>query len=136
VLTARNGADRGNGMEFGLHLLNAVEEVRTQAVQLVHVRDAGHLVLVGLEPDRLRLDLDAADGAEHAHPAVEDAQGALDLGREVDVAGGVDDVDRVLAPVDRDGRRVDRDPLLLLEGSKSVVVSPESTSPTLCLVPL
>src|SRR5262249_2962406 len=86
-----------------------------EAVELVDVGDAWDLVLVGLEPDGLRLPLNAADGTKDAHAAVEDAQGPLDLGREVHVAGGVDDVDLVVAPVDGDGGRVDRDPLLPLE---------------------
>ena len=75
------------------------EEVRAEAVHLVHIDDARHLVLVHLAPDRLGLGLDAADRAEHAHRAVEHAQRALHLDREVDMAGRVDDVDLVLGLV-------------------------------------
>ena len=50
-----------------------------------HMR--GHLVLVGLAPDGLGLRLDAGDRVEHGDRTVEHAQRALDLDREVDVAG-------------------------------------------------
>ena len=84
-------ADGRDDAELFLHLLDAVEEVGAHAVELVDEGDARHVVLVGLVPDRFALHLDAADGAEDADGAVEDAQGALDLGREIDVAGRVDD---------------------------------------------
>src|SRR5439155_16275216 len=61
------------------------------------------------------LHLDAADGAEDAHGAVEDAQGALDLGGEVHVAGRVDQRDLGVAPLDGDGGAVDGDALLALQ---------------------
>ena len=73
-------------------------EVGAHAVELVDEAHARHAVLVGLAPDRLGLGLDAGDAVEHGDGAVEDAQRALDLDREVDVAGGVDDVDPVVAP--------------------------------------
>ena len=112
------GRDRDHArvrVQFRLHLLDAGPEVRTHAVELVDVRDAGDAVLRRLTPHRFALDFDAALGAEHADGPVEDAQRPLDLGREVHVARGVDDIDRHVAPVDRDRGRVDRDPLLALE---------------------
>jgi len=57
---------------------------------------------------------DAGDRIEHGDGAVEDAQGALDFGREVDVARRVDDVDAVIAPETGGGRRRDGDAALLL----------------------
>ena len=42
-----------------------------------------------------------ATRVEHDHAAVEHAQRALHLDREVDVAGRVDDVDLVVVPLDR-----------------------------------
>ena len=96
------------------HRLDALGEVRADAVHLVDVGDARDLVLVGLAPDGLGLRLDAGDGVEQRDRAVEHAQGALDLDREVDVAGGVDDVDAVIGPLaGRRGGR-DRDAALLL----------------------
>jgi hypothetical protein len=47
-------------------------------------------MLVGLIPDCLRLHLDNADGTENADGPVKHAEGAFDLGREIDVPGGVD----------------------------------------------
>ena len=60
--------------------------IGADAVALVDEGDARHVVAVGLAPHRLGLRLDAADGAEHRHRAVEHAQAALDLDGEVDVA--------------------------------------------------
>ena len=120
ILTRRDGDDHGVRTQLGFHLLDAGPEVRAHAVELVDVRQPRHLILGGLSPNGLGLDFDATLGAEHTDRAVEDAQRAFDFSGEVDVAGGVDDVDvdRVfvaVGPVDRHGGRVDRDPLLALE---------------------
>ena len=80
-------------------------EVGADAVHLVDVGDARDVVLVGLAPDGLGLRLDAGDGVEQRDGAVEHAQRALDLDREVDVARRVDDVDPVVAPTRRWSRR-------------------------------
>ena len=55
-----------------------------------------------------------ATRVEHRDRAVEHAQRALDLDGEVDVAGRVDDVDPVVAPLAGGGRRRDGDAALLL----------------------
>ena len=110
-LPNRNRADGRDAAELALHLLDAIDEVGTHAVELVDVGNARHAVLVGLEPDGFRLHLDAADGAEDADAAVEDAQRALDLGGEIDVAGRVDEVDARVAPLNGDGSTVDGDAL-------------------------
>ena len=52
-----------------------------------------------------RLRLHAADGAEHQDGPVQDAQAALDLDGEIDVAGRIDEVDPGVAPVDARWRR-------------------------------
>ena len=96
------------------HRLHALVEVRADPVHLVDVGDARDLVLVGLAPDRLGLGLDAGDRVEQGDRAVEHAQRALDLDREVDVAGRVDDVDAVVVPGAGRRRGGDRDPALLL----------------------
>ena len=74
----------------------------------------GHVKAVGLPPDRLGLGLDPRDPAEHHHRPVEHAQRALDLDGEVDVAGGVDQVQLVVAPLDGGGGRRDGDAALAL----------------------
>ena len=100
ALAGGNGADGRHDVELLLHLLDAVEEIGPHAVELVDEGDARHAMLVGLVPDGFALHLDAADGAEDADGAVEDAQAALDLGREIDVAGSVDQRDARIAPLD------------------------------------
>jgi hypothetical protein len=79
-----------------LQLLDDLVEVGAGAVHLVDERHARHRVLVGLAPHGLGLRLHAADGAQHEHRAVEHAQRTLDFDGEVDVPGGVDDVEAVL----------------------------------------
>ena len=95
-------------------VLQALEEVRADLVHLVGEDDARHLVLVALAPHRLGLRLHALVGIEHHDRAVQHAQAALDLDGEVDVAGGVDDVQPLVVP-ERGGRgRRDGDAALLL----------------------
>jgi len=89
-------------------------KVRAQAVHLVDEADARHGKAVGLPPDRLRLGLDAGHRIKGDDAAVEDAQRTLHLGRKVDVAGGIDQVDLVALPLARDRGRLDRDPALAL----------------------
>jgi hypothetical protein len=99
-------------------VLEALVEVGTDLVHLVAEDDAWNFVLVALTPDRLGLRLDALIRVEHADGAVEHAQRALYLDGEVDVAGGVDDVEPMLLALGRPecrGRsRGDGDAALLL----------------------
>ncbi len=104
----------GAGAETVAHHLHDVVEVGAAAVHLVDVGDAGDAVGVGLAPHRLGLRLDATDGAEHGDGTVEDAQRALDLDREVNVPGRIDDLNAMVLPErSRRGGR-DRDAALLL----------------------
>ena len=66
----------------------------------------GTLVLVRLAPDRLRLRLDSGHATENGDRPVEHAQRALDLGGEIDMAWGVDDIDALLDPGEQLGDRV------------------------------
>ncbi len=87
--------------ERGAHLLQHAVEVGARLVLLGqedHPRDAELLALL---PDDLGADLDPVDGADHDEREVRDGQGGVDARGEVGVAGGVDEVDRVLAPVGR-----------------------------------
>ena len=97
-----------------LHLLHDAVEVRADAVHLVDERDLRHLVLLGLAPHLLGLRLHAAHRAVEGHRAVEDAQRALHLGREVHVSGSVDQRQTVGAPLHARGGGLDRDAALLL----------------------
>ena len=95
-------------------VVDAFEEVGADLVHLVDEDDARHVVLVGLAPHGLGLRLDALVAVEHAHGAVEHAQRALDLDGEIDVAGGVDDVQPLVAPEAGGRGGGDRDATLLL----------------------
>ncbi len=114
------GADRqlnadGPAADARLDVVDAFEEVGADLVHLVDEDDAGHVVLVGLAPDRLGLRLDALVAVEHANRTVEHAKRALHLDREIDVAGRVDDVQALAVPRGRGRGGRDRDaPLLLL----------------------
>ena len=102
-------------LQAGLHHVDGAVEVGADAVHLVDEAHARDLVLVGLTPHGLGLRLDTGHRVEHRDGAVEDAQRPLDLDGEVDVAGGVDDVDAVVVPDARGGSGGDGDaPLLLL----------------------
>src|SRR5690606_13386134 len=78
-------------------------------VHLVDERDPGHAVPVGLPPHRLALRFHPGDRVEHGDGTVEDAQGAFHLVGEVDVPGGVDEVDAVTVPGAADGGGEDGD---------------------------
>ena len=115
-LSAPIGICRTSGVELRRSTIMSTQRKKSAPVRssllTKHIR--GHGVLVRLAPHGHRLRLDAGDTVEHRDGAVEDAQRALHLGGEVDVAGGVDDVDLVvLPPAGRRGGR-DRDAALLL----------------------
>ena len=107
----------GHGVvaELLLELVHHPERVGAGAVALVHEGNARHLVAPHLLVDGDGLRLHAADGAQHQDGAVEHPQGALDLDGEVDVAGGVDDVDLVAVPLAERGGRGDGDAPFALE---------------------
>ena len=88
----------GVGAEALLHGAHGEVEVRADLVHLVDEADARDVVLVGLPPDLLGLRLDAFLAVEHGDGTVEHPQVALHLDGEVDVPGGVDDVDLVVVP--------------------------------------
>ena len=96
------------------HLLDHALRLGADAIELVDEGDPRHAVAIGLAPDRLALRLDPADGAEHGYRSIQHPQRTLDLDGEVDVAGGVDEVDPVLAPRERGGSGRDGDAALLL----------------------
>src|ERR1700752_1003407 len=72
------------------------------------------MIFVTLAADRLGLRLDALVRIEHAYRTVEHAQRTLHLDGEVDVAGGVDDVQTLAVPERGGGGGSDGDATLLL----------------------
>ena len=83
-------------VEPGMDFFQRAVEIGPFAVHLVDEGDAGNAIFIGLPPDRLALGLDAFAGAEDDHAAIEHAEAAFHLGREIDVAGRVDEVDRMV----------------------------------------
>ena len=94
--------------------LHAELEVRAGTVQLVDEAHARNFILVRLAPHGFGLRLHAGHAVEAGHSAIEHTERTLDFNREVDVAGGVDDVDAVIVPEAGGCRRGDRDATLLL----------------------
>ena len=74
------------------HAAHSRVEVRAHAVHLVDESDAGHAVFACLTPDGFRLGLHPRDAAKYGDGAVQHAERAFHLGREIDVSGRIDDV--------------------------------------------
>ena len=108
--------DERFGAESIVDHRDAAGKIRTDPIHLVDETDPRHAVFVGLAPDGLGLGLDTGDRVEHGDRAVQHAQAAFDLDREIDVSGRVDDVDAVIVPEAGGRGRGDRDPALLLLG--------------------
>ena len=62
-------------------------------VGLVHEHERGHPVAPQQPPERLGVALHAVGGADHQHRVVQHLQGALGLGGEIHMAGGVQQSD-------------------------------------------
>ena len=115
---ARLRADRQlnrNGVRLKplVHHIDHAVEVRAGDVHLIDIRHAGHVIFRRLTPYGFGLGLYAALGAEHGNRTVQHAQRALDLDREVHVAGRVDQVDLIAAPFAGRRRRRNRNAALL-----------------------
>ena len=115
TLRADRQLDRNDvGAEALFHRAHREVEVGADLVHLVDEADARHVVLVGLAPNLLGLRLDAFLAVEHGNGAIENTKRPLHLDGEVDVPGGVDDVDLVVVPEAGGGGGGDGDPPLLL----------------------
>ena len=93
-----------------------LEEIRSGAVHFVHKHHPRNGIAIGLSPDRFRLRLNTANGAEHCDHPVENTHGAFNFNGEVDVSRGIDDVDAVVFPARGNGRCRNGDPSLPLLG--------------------
>ena len=90
-----------------------VVERRAGSVQFVnetHPRDA---VFVGLSPNGFRLRFDTRDSVKDSNGAVKNSERSFNFDGEVNVSGGVNDVDDVVVPQAGGGCRGDRDTALL-----------------------
>ena len=79
-----------------MHAVDRHLEVGADAIHLVNEGEARDVVLRRLAPDGFGLRLHAGDTVENCDRAVEHAQRTLHFGREIHVAGRVDDVDALL----------------------------------------
>src|SRR5690606_25730961 len=83
-------------------LIQGVEAVVKIGADLVHLVDEDQprdIVLVRLPPDGFRLRLNALVAVEQRDGAIEHTERTLHLDGEVNVAGRVDDVEAVHAPI-------------------------------------
>ena len=97
-----------------MHHIDDMIEIGTRDVHFIDIGDTGYAVFHGLMPHRLRLRFHAALGAEHGDRTVKDAERTLHLDGEVHMAGRVDDIDAVAAPIRSRGGGGDGDATLLL----------------------
>src|SRR5262245_13495138 len=96
--------------------LDRIGEIGADYVHLVDEHQPRNLIFVGLTPDRFRLRLDALLRVEDNDGAIEHTQAALDLGRKIDVARRVDQVDGAVAPFEWNTGAVNGDAALLFLG--------------------
>ena len=107
--------EQGVAAHLLAHLPDDFFGIGADAVHLVDEGQARHVVALHLAVDGERLRLHAPHAAQHQNRAVQHAQAALHLDREIDVAGRVDQVDRVSLPGDGRGGAGDRDAPLAFE---------------------
>ena len=88
-------------LELVAHVVERIVKIRAHAVHLVDERDTGDVVLGSLAPHGFGLRLHAGHTAEYGHGTVQHAHGTFDFGREIHVAGSVDNVDAMRNVVER-----------------------------------
>ncbi len=97
--TDRNLDGKRSCAEHLLHLTNNLEEVCARAVHLVYITDTGNVIFVSLTPHSLTLRLNTAYRTECSDSTVKHAERTLNLYSEVNVSGGVNQVDFKLVVV-------------------------------------
>ena len=105
----------GDGV-LGEALVDTVQgfvEIATDLVDFVDETDAGDAVFGGLAPNGFGLRFNTHLPVKDDHSAVQNAQGALNFGGEVNVTRGVNDVDFVPLPVGGDSSGGDGDAAFL-----------------------
>ena len=100
--------ENGVVVELVSKLVANAHGICTLTITLVDERDAWNAVALHLPVDRDRLTLYTCNRAEHQDCTVEDAERTLHLDGEVDVPGGVDDVDVDVFPRAVSGSRLNR----------------------------
>jgi len=111
-----NLQQQGFYLEPLVHLPDNGIEVRPQAVELIDESNRRHPVASALLPYGFGLGLDPSHSAEDHHRAVQHAQRPLHLDSEINMPGGVDDMDLMVFPRAGGYRRGDCNPPLLFLG--------------------
>jgi len=97
------------------HHLHDMKKIRADPVHLVDEGNLGNAVFVRLSPDGFGLGLDAGNGAENHHRAVQDTQGPLHLNGKIHVPRRINDMNLGILPGAGGHRGGNGDaPLLLL----------------------
>src|SRR4029077_6171102 len=120
IVFAAEGKLEGNGVgpEALPNGADDVVEIRSHAVHLVYKTDARHAIFIRLAPYGFRLRLNARNGIEHAHRAVQNAQRTFNFHRKINVARRINDIDAIFlaeaVPGSRRRRARNRNPALAL----------------------
>lgn len=110
-----DGVDVGDdAVEAGVGLGGGEVELGDEAVELVEDEAGAEALEEGLAEGGVSLDVDALDGVDEDERRVGEPRGGGDLGAEVDVARGVDEVDAVAPVVEHDGGGLHGDGAALL----------------------
>ncbi len=83
------------GFQPVYHHLHHVEKIGPRTIHLIDEGDTRHTVLIGLPPDGFRLRLHAAHRVVDHHCPVQHPHGSLHFNGEIDVPGGVNNIDVV-----------------------------------------
>lgn len=90
-----------NGTGEGLvKILLGDLELEKSTIDLVDAQNGLNTLSQGLTQDGLGLDTDTGDTVDNDKGTVSDTESGSDLGREIDVTGGIDQVDQELVTID------------------------------------
>src|SRR5439155_709475 len=77
------------------HIVERIFEISARTIHFIAESDARNAVLSRLTPNGFRLRLNAGDAAKYSDCAIENPHRTLNFSREIDVFGGIDNVDAV-----------------------------------------
>ena len=112
--THRNHNRNRPAVETLAYFCHCVIKIGAHHVHLVDKGKARNRVAVGLPPHRFGLGFHAFLGIKHHHATIEHTQTAFDFGCEIDVPGGVDQVDDATFPLQGNAGGINRDAAFLL----------------------
>src|ERR1700676_332146 len=104
----------GLGIEAFADGINGMFEIRAHLVDLVDEANSRNAVFIRLTPYFFRLRTHTMNSLEYSYSSVEYAKRPLDLGGEINVAWGIDNIDANVAPGACGGGGGNSDAALLL----------------------